>query len=309
MRILIITHIYPDGDCIGSSLALAIGLRSIGKYVDIVDEHVIPPAYAFLPHSNEILQPSGVDGEYDLVIAVDASDVERLGAASSLLGRGNAVVSIDHHATSEEFAEVNWIEPEAAATGELIYILLNELGISISKDIAVCLYTALSTDTGSFRFSNTTKRTFEIASHLVGLGANPGDISENVFDTKPYAALKLLGTMLEGLSLSDCGQVAWMALTKEMMSYFDVTAQDIEGFVNYARMVEGVLIALLFREEDDAIKISLRGRGDVDVSVLALELGGGGHAKAAGCSVKGSLDEVKQRVVELAVAYLAGRDV
>lgn len=307
-RILIITHIYPDGDCIGSSLALALGLKSIGKDVTIADDHAVPPVYAFLPASSEIVFPHVVAGIFDLVVAVDASDKGRLGNASHLLDLGKTTINIDHHRTNENFAMINWVEPNAAASGELIYSLLNTMGIRITKEIAVCLYTALSTDTGSFRFSNTTEKTFKIAAHLVEIGVNPGDIGDSVFDTKPLSALKLLGALLDELRISECGSVAWMTLTKEMMSRFAALPSDIEGFVNYARMVDGVSVALLFREEGDSVKVSWRGRGNVDVAALASKFGGGGHSKAAGCTIEGNIDEVKHRVIDWVCSHLSGRD-
>lgn len=305
-RILILTHIYPDGDCIGSSLALALGLKSIGKDVTIADDHAVPPAYAFLPASSEIVFPHGIVGTFDLVVAVDASDKGRLGNASHLLDLGRTTINIDHHRTNENFAMINWVEPSAAASGELIYSLLNTMNIRLSREIAVCLYTALSTDTGSFRFSNTTEKTFKIASHLVELGVNPGDIGENVFDTKPLSALKLLGALLGELTISECGNVAWMTLTKEMMNRFAALPSDIEGFVNYARMVDGVSVALLFREEGDSVKVSWRGRGNVDVAALASRFGGGGHSKAAGCTIEGNIGEVRSRVIDEVCSYLSG---
>lgn len=307
-RILIITHVYPDGDCIGSSLALALGLKSIGKDVMIVDDHAVPPVYAFLPSSSEIRFPDDVGGVFDLVVAIDVSDTGRLGNASHLLELGRTTINIDHHRTNENFADVNWVEPEAAAAGELVYHLLDSMDIRLTKEIAECLYTALSTDTGSFRFSNTTEETFKIAGHLVELGVRPGDIGENVFDTKPLGALKLLGALLNELTVSECGNVAWMTLTKDMMSEFAALPSDIEGFVNYARMVEGVTVALLFREENNSVKVSWRGRGNVDVAVLASRFGGGGHSKAAGCTVDGDIEEVKRRVIDEVCCYLLGCD-
>lgn len=307
-RILIITHIHPDGDCIGSSLALALGLKSMGKTAVVAMDHAVPSVYSFLPSSDEIVSPDAVEGAFDLVMAVDASDKGRLGNASHLLDRARVTINIDHHMTNESFAMINWVEPGAAATGELIYSLLDGLGVQLTKETAICLYTALSTDTGSFRFSNTTEKTFKIAAHLVELGVNPGDIGENVFDTKSLCTLRLLGELLTELELSECGDVAWMTLTKEMINRFAVSPSDIEGFVNYARMIDGVSVALLFREEDGAVKVSWRGRGDVDVATLAAKFGGGGHSKAAGCTVEGSLHEVKRRVLDEVCSYLSGCD-
>lgn len=305
-RILIIIHIYPDGDCIGSSLALWLGLQSLGKDVMIVSEHAIPSSYDFLPGNGEIRLSSTVSGEFDMIVAVDVSEKGRMGSAVQLFEQGKTTINIDHHTTNENFAMINWIESNVAATGELIYRLLKTMNIKFTKEIAICLYTAISTDTGSFRFSNTTAEAFSIAAHLVAMGANPGEIGEYVFDTKPLNVLKLLGVLLGGLETSKCGKVAWMTLTAEMMDEFSVMSSDVEGFVNYARMIDGINVALLFREEGSFVKVSWRGRGNINVAALAAKFGGGGHAKAAGCTVEGNIEEVRQRVITEVCNSLSG---
>ncbi|HHV61608.1 MAG TPA: bifunctional oligoribonuclease/PAP phosphatase NrnA [Firmicutes bacterium] len=301
---LIMSHIFPDGDSIGSLLALGLALARRSKEVMLVCPDDIPEAYAFLPGIDGILtlgdakERLAAGNKVDLVITLDSSDLERLGKGADLIPGNACIVNIDHHVTNKNFGTYNFIKVDAAAVGEQIYALLLALGVDIDRDIAMCLLTALITDTGSFRYSNTTAETFGIAAKLVEKGAEPAVIAEHVFETKPFSSLKLLGRVLDNLELSPDGRVAWVSLPQRLLDEFHVDEAQTEGFVNYARMVAGVEVAVLFREEPDfKVRVGLRSRDRVDVSRLAERFGGGGHAKAAGCTIDGDLEYARRLVL------------
>ncbi|NPV52280.1 MAG: bifunctional oligoribonuclease/PAP phosphatase NrnA [Firmicutes bacterium] len=303
--LLIMSHIFPDGDSIGSLLALGLALARRSREVTLVCPDDIPETYAFLPGIEGILTVEGArerlsaGRNVDLVVILDSSDLERIGKGANLIPEDACVVNIDHHVTNKNFGAHNFIKVEAAAVGELVYALLLALGTDIDKDIATCLLTALIADTGSFRYSNTTAETFDIAARLVKRGAEPAVIAEHVFETKPFSSLKLLGRVLDNLELSPDGRVAWVSLPHRLLDEFHVNEAQTEGFVNYARMVAGVEVAVLFREEANSrIRVGLRSRDRFDVSRLAQRFGGGGHAKAAGCTIEGDLEHAKQLVLE-----------
>lgn len=302
-KFLVTSHVFPDGDSIGSMLALMLGLVKLRKQVIAVCPSPVPETYTFLPGSHfiktpgEVLNDSPSEG-LDLAIVLDCSDPERAGSVLSLLGEGVKLINIDHHTTNKSFGSWNYVDVRAGAVGEQIYRLLRSLRAPIDKDMATCLFTAIATDTGFFRFANTTVNTFDVAGKLTKLGATPSFISERVYETKPYSSLKLLGEVLSSLELSKCGRVAWVVITRRMMEEFNVDEEQTEGFVTYGRTVKGVEVSVLFREtQNGEIRVAFRSRNGVDVDRIASAFGGGGHPRAAGCALKGSLDEVKDRVL------------
>lgn len=293
---LITTHINPEGDAIGSSLALAIALSSIGKKVAVYTLDPVPKSLKFLPSSGMVQQVKRVDHRFDAVIVVDCGDLERVGFLKNDNIPGDILINIDHHITNQGFGTLNLVE-EAVAAAELVYQIIKRLGIPITKDIAICIYTAVMTETGAFRYSNTTHQAFRIAEEMVGCGANPWVIAEHIYSGNSMGRVRLLGHILSNLNLSDDGRIAWITIREELYKETGTTKEDVEDFINFPRSIEGVEVAILFRESNHDWKISLRSNGSVDVSDLALKFGGGGHSMAAGFFIKGSLEEVQKRVI------------
>ena len=300
---LITTHVNPEGDAIGSSLALALALSSIGKKVEVITQDPVPKGLKFLPSSDTIKQAKSIDRRFDAVIAVDCGDLERVGFLKIDNIPGDILINIDHHVTNKGFGAVNFVE-DAVASAQLIYDIMKRLNISLTPDIATCIYTAIMTETGSFRYSNTTSETFKIAQEMVSAGAMPWNIAEQIFNRNNIGRIKLLGLILESLDRSDDGKISWITVKEQMYRETGTSKEDVEDFINFPRSIEGVEVAILFRESNQGWKISLRSNGKVDVSNMALEFGGGGHSMAAGFFIQGGHEEVKKRVVDSARTFL-----
>ncbi len=293
---MITSHIRPDGDGLGSGLALYWMLKSLGKHADVVLSDRVPPAYMILPGADRVIVQPDVTEKYDAAFIIECSDVNRPG----LPGLNNQfVVNIDHHSTTEAFGDINWIDSTAAAVGEMIYNLCKALGVEVTKEIADCIYTALLTDTGSFHFSNTTERTLKIASELVRRGVEPAKISEALFYSNPFSKILLLGLVLSTIERDESGRIAWVTLDRELMYAADAAEEDADGIVNHALSVGEVEAVAFFKELSPGIyRISLRSKGKNNVAKVAETFGGGGHRNAAGCRIEGSLEDVKRRVIE-----------
>ena len=300
---LITTHVNPEGDAIGSSLALALALSSIGKKVEVITQDPVPKGLKFLPSSDTIKQAKSIDRRFDAVITVDCGDLERVGFLKIDNIPGDILINIDHHVTNKGFGAVNFVE-DAVASAQLIYDIMKRLNISLTPDIATCIYTAIMTETGSFRYSNTTSETFKIAQEMVSAGAMPWNIAEQIFNRNNIGRIKLLGLILESLDRSDDGKISWITVKEQMYRETGTSKEDVEDFINFPRSIEGVEVAILFRESNQGWKISLRSNGKVDVSNMALEFGGGGHSMAAGFFIQGGHEEVKKRVVDSARTFL-----
>jgi phosphoesterase RecJ-like protein len=292
---MITSHIRPDGDGLGSGLALYWMLKSLGKDAQVVLRDRVPPAYLVLPGSDLVLVKDDVTDHYDGAFIIECSDVERPG----LPGLGNQfVVNIDHHSTTEPFGDINWIDSTAAAVGEMIYNLCKALGVEVTKEIAECIYTALLTDTGSFHFSNTTERTLKIASELVRRGVKPARISQALYYSYPYSRIKLLGLVLSSIERDESGKVAWVTMDRAMMCEAEAAEEDADGIVNHALSVGQVEAVAFFKElSPGTYRISLRSKGKTNVARIAETFGGGGHRNAAGCRIDGEFCDVKLRVI------------
>lgn len=295
-RFMITSHIRPDGDGLGSGLALYWMLRALGKEADVVLRDRVPPAYNVLPASDSVIVQDDVTERYDAAFVIECSDVDRPGLSSL---KDQFVVNIDHHSTTVAFGDINWIDSTAAAVGEMIYNLCKALGVDVTKEIAECIYTALLTDTGSFHFSNTTERTLKIASELVRRGVQPARISQALFYSNPFSKIKLLGMVLSKLERDESGRIAWITMDRATMYEADACEEDSDGIVNHALSVGDVEAVAFFKEISPGIyRISLRSKGKNNVAKLAELFGGGGHRNAAGCRIEGEFDDVKRRVIE-----------
>lgn len=275
---------------------MKLGLEQLGKDVAAVSADGVPPAYRFLPESNTIL--CDPPAACDLAIGLDADGSDRLGSAEAAVLAAPVVIDIDHHTGPAPFGHIQLVDRTAAATGELVYGLLGELGVRLTPEIATNLLAALLTDTGSFRFTNVTADSFRIAAALVEAGAHPAPIYEAVYSSRTFDATRLLGRLLDALERTPDGGVVWAALRRTDFEGLGVGTEHTEGFIDQIRMVQGSEVALFFREEPDgSIRVSLRSRGRVNVARVAERFDGGGHLPAAGCTLLCPLPEAVRRVV------------
>jgi phosphoesterase RecJ-like protein len=297
-RFLVVSHVNPEGDAIGSTIGLALALKKLGKDVTPYLEDQIPSIYRFLPGADLVSNKAECNNGYDATFVVDCCQMERLGKEfKNILNRGK-IINIDHHTTNDHFGDINIIDPKACAAGELIYDLLKAASIEITKDIAVNLFVAIHTDTGSFKYSATTPGAFRKAGELVALGADPWEISQHVYESYPLKRMKLLTRVLDTLELTDGGKIASLVVTRNLLNKFQAKEDLVEGFVNYARAIEGVEVALLFRETSAGeYKVSFRSKGNIDVANVAHSFGGGGHVNASGCNISGNLESAKEQVI------------
>lgn len=299
-RILTVSHVSPEGDAVGSLLGMTLALRSLGKDVTAYLEDPVPELFKFLPGADGIVHSLEGKGPFDATVAVDCGQKERLGNGFMALSGPGTIINIDHHATNDSFGEVNVIEPEASAAGELVYDFCKAASVNISRDIAVNLYVAIHTDTGSFRYSSATADAFTKAGDLVRCGAEPWEISNRIYENYPVKKYKLLGMVLNTLDVisANGAGIATLVVTLDMFKRAGAEKDVADGFVNYARGIEGVEIGILFREAGTLeYKISMRSKGRVDVAQVAERFGGGGHRNAAGFNLKGTLEEIKATVV------------
>jgi len=303
-KFLVASHVNPEGDAVGSLLGLTLALREMGKDVTPYLEDPVPGIYDFLPGSETIVHDLTDIGPFDCVFAVDCGVKDRLGKNFATFDHGGLLINLDHHATNNNYGDINVVAADASATGEVIYDLCMAAGLKISKETAINLYVAIHTDTGSFRYSCTTAKSLIAAGELVNCGADPGDISMRVYENYPSVRFCLLALVLSTLEvIKACGEgrggdIATLTVTKDMFDTTKAEVDQADGFVNYARGIEGVEVGVLFREcPDGEFKISLRSKSYMDVGAVAMDLGGGGHARAAGCTVKGNLAEVKENVL------------
>ena len=287
------SHARADGDAVGSTLACGEILRRMGKQAEIVLRDGVPRVYQQLPFAASVIQSEHVNGNYDAAILLECDSIQR----TRLEGlEGRFLINIDHHKSGRAFADVNWIDPKAVATAELVYRLAREAGVKISPEIATCLYTAVLTDTGAFMFEGTNEHTFELARELVLAGADPALCARHVYFGHSTAKMRLLGSALSVLQRE--GPLAWIWVTQEQMERVGAKEEDCEGLVNYALSIGDVEVAVFFRElAGGRFRVSMRSKGRPDVARIAEEFGGGGHACASGCSVEGPLHAAVESVL------------
>jgi phosphoesterase RecJ-like protein len=301
---LLLTHVSPDGDALGSLLGLALGLEAIGIRSFPVCADPVPLIYRFLPGADRISAELPAQLPM-LAVAVDADGIARVGKFGADLERVCTIIDIDHHATEKAFGQVQWVDPRAAASGEMVYRLLQAMGASLNSDIATCLYTAILTDTGRFCYSNTSPRALSISAQLVRAGASPPRIYREIYESKSFSASRLLGLALGRLNQVADGRVTFSTLTQEDFRSAGSTPEETEGIIDHLRAVRQAQAAALFVElPDGAIRVSLRSQNKTDVGDVALRFGGGGHVNAAGCTVSGPMREAQERVLAALVEAL-----
>jgi bifunctional oligoribonuclease and PAP phosphatase NrnA len=292
-RFVLTSHARPDGDAVGSALACAQILRLMGKDAEVILHDGVPRIYQPLPFADRVRQAEAVNGEYEAAIILECDSIQR----TRLSGLENQfLISIDHHLSGRPFAHVNWIDPSAVATAEMVYKLAREAGVTITPEIATCLYTAVLTDTGSFMFEGTNQHTFALARELVLAGADPAHCARNIYFGHSTAKMRLLGAALSNLHRE--GPLAWIWITQEQMDRYEAKEEDCEGLVNYALSIQDVEVAAFFRElPDKRYRVSLRSKGQLNVASVAERFGGGGHQCASGCSLEGPLSVAVARVL------------
>jgi len=293
---LVCSHVAPDGDTLASMLALGIGLEQLGKQVTYFNADGVPQSLLFLPGSNKV-NDHIPNNEFDVAISLDCGSKERLGKKFLKCNSYKQLINIDHHASNNRYGDINYVIPDAASTGEVVWEVLKKLKCKLNTDIAVNIYCTLVTDTGSFRYSNTDAHTFRLAADMVDAGVKPESVSQNLFESHPMVMFDLLSRLLSRIKCSMDGRYSWSVLFQkdllETGSTYDVT----EEFINYPRAIRGVEVAALFKERSDQkYKISLRSKTDVDVSKICGKFKGGGHKKAAACVIDGTFEEVKAKI-------------
>ncbi len=297
--VLIATHVNPDGDAIGSSLALAETLEKLGKKVVLYDRDPVPYMFTFLPLADRFTSRVPEHETFDLLLLLDCSELSRTGNALPDFSGYRRLGCIDHHVTNDHFAQVNLIDAEASATAELIYEVVSRLDPDFSREVAINMYTGIITDTGSFHYANSTPRSFEIAGKMVDRGVDPWMVAQQVYESEPASRLQLLGRVLQTLRIAPDGKAACVVVTREMYEQTGTNAEHTDRLVNYPRSIAGVEVAFLLRQDDEkSFKLSFRSRGKVDVASLAQEFGGGGHKNAAGCYLTGTAEDIIRLVFE-----------
>ena len=305
-RFLVASHESPDGDALASTLALTLALRQLGKEAVAYNRDGVPFNLDFLPGAETVVSNLEGAGHFDTGFILDAGELRRAG--SHLRQICTTLVNIDHHPHSERFGEIHYVEETASATGALVYRILRAGNIAISTDIAICIYSAILSDTGSFRYSNADPEAFRIASEMVGLGVVPWDVATGLYENQNISRLRLLAKALATLTVSPCGRLASVATTLEMMRETGTGPEHTDAFINYPRSIRGVEVALFFRQvEEKSFKVGFRSKGRVDVGSLSRELGGGGHHNAAGALMRGSLEEIRETVFSRIVPLLPNK--
>jgi len=300
---LIAVHIDPDGDAIGSMLALGMVLEQKGLTVTHYCADSVPKIYRFLPGVERIKRELLLEQRFDLAFVLDSSDISRPGDKIDLRHAAPVIVNIDHHPDNTRFGDVNYVM-NASSVAEEIYGIAHYLKAKIDKRIADCLYAALITDTGNFRYENTTAETFLIAADLIKAGVNTHEISTRIYDTKPYSSIKIRARAMKDVKFAADNHVAWVVATEAMMEEVGAKADDLIGLVDIVRSIEAVEVAILFREEKGKVKINFRSKDKINVGGIAKRFGGGGHVKAAGAAIEGEISSVVDMVIAEAVKYV-----
>jgi bifunctional oligoribonuclease and PAP phosphatase NrnA len=305
-RFLVTSHQNMEGDAIGSMLALAELLKVAGKQVVLFPPEDTPEAFEFLPGAAKLKRNKNPNRmKYDIACFVDCTDPGRLGDAIAGICKSKPIINIDHHISNTRFGWVNWVEPEASCSGEQIYRLFKKMNLQIGKKAALYIYIAILTDTGSFKYSNTTSDTHRIAAELISHDIKPTDIYRRIYEQTPKSRLKLLSAALSTIDTTKDGRISWMMITAAMLKKYSAHVDDTQDFINFPRSIKGIKIAIAFKQiSKDTIKVTLRSNDGVDVNKLAKAFNGGGHASASGCTVKADMAPAVKMVLAKAKELL-----
>jgi len=299
---LITSHVNLDGDAIGSELAFYFILKKMNKKSVIINQDKLPKIYDFLPESDKIhhIENNNFDkNNFNVGIVLDCGNIKRTGGVSNILENTNTIINIDHHGSNENYGSLNYIDCSASSVGEIIYELIKFMNLDLlDKKISTCLFTAIITDTGSFRYSNVSSKTFRIASDLTFTGMKPYLIANNVYNRNTFSGLRLLGEALLTLEMNDSGYISWLSITRKMLDETKANDEEVEGIIDVSTTLKNTEISILFREtKDNKIKVSFRSKGLFNVCEFANKFKGGGHPNSAGCLCSGNLGEVKKKIL------------
>lgn len=304
-RFLVVAHIQPDGDAISSTCAIAYLLEHLGKSYVLMNESPLPPKFAFLYGSERIQQfnEQEVHGEkFDAIITLDCADAKRLGKVEKMFSEQVPLLNIDHHPTNDFFGSCQLIDPQAAATVEVLYDLLSQFELAWDERIATCIYTGLLTDTGGFRYANTTSKVMQIAAEMLQTGVKGHELAERLLERTTHAHVQVLKRALATLQFAANDQVCWMSVKEQDFTETGATNDDLEGLISYPRNIEGVKIAVLFKElGPQEVKVSLRSSGEKNVAKIAQHFGGGGHVLAAGVTMSYNLEQSISLIIDQVV--------
>jgi len=295
-RFVLSSHTRPDGDSIGSQLAMAFALQAMGKDALVVNADPAPPPLMAFPGVRDIRLAPSVEGDFEAAIIMECGDLRRTGVGG--LERF-FVINIDHHPGNTGYGQINWFDHSAAACAEMVYDMVRALGVPLSTTIATHVYLAILTDTGSFHYSGISTRTFEICRECVAAGVDPVMVARNIYDSNNMGRLKLFGAVLGAMQIDQTGRIAIVYVDHEMARIAGGTYEDTEGLVNLPLTVKEIEAVIFFKQENgDEYRVSLRSKGDVDINAIAKEYGGGGHKNASGCTVSGPIEELQKTLVE-----------
>lgn len=298
-KFAIIAHYSPDGDAIGSTLGLFNALIEINKNVDIFIPDNLPQRFNYLPNYNKVKNIKTYSDNYEAIFVLDCGDKDRLGEFIDILDKTSLIINIDHHISNTLYGDINYVDTNASSVGEIIYNLLKINGFEISQKTASCLYTSIVSDTGGFKYSNTTSMTFSIAGDLINTGIDFPEINRILFDTRTISQVKLLSYVTSTLEMYNNDKIAVIHMTQKMLKESGASEDDAQEMVNIARDIDTVEVGVFIKEvEINKFRVSLRSKNIVDVRLVAERFNGGGHVRAAGCTIEGSLDEVKGYVLE-----------
>lgn len=297
---VILPHVSADGDSIGSSLGLSLILKKLGKKATVLLEEEPAEVFKFMPEFSSLKTYEESAGyNFDCVITLDTGDLKRLGNRLRVFEACNETANIDHHPTNTAFAKYNYTDATASAVAEIMWDFAKLIDVEMDTDIATCLYTSIMTDTGGFRYSNTSAKTHEIAAEMIKLGVKIDKISSSVFESNTVSRLKLVGLVLNTLETYYDNRLALILVTREMIEKASATDEDAEGLVNYAKGIMGAEVGILIKEVKDGVRVNYRSKEYVDVAQIASALGGGGHVRAAGCTLEMGIDEAKIKILDI----------
>ena len=298
-KFLLMTHKDPDVDGIGSMLALGRALISKNKEIVLLTEEPLVSPVIFLEGADKVVQILSFPDDYDAVLALDCAEKSRIGFSKAFVDNAEPLINIDHHGTNDFFGDINLVDEKSSSTGELIYRLIKNAGFPMDLAVAKNIYAAIMTDTGSFRYSNTTPLSFRIAAEMMDYGVKPWELSRRIMDEYGHARLKLLRLALDTIEFHNKGQIGIIMITREMFEATHADRADSDKFVDYPRFVSGVELAVLIRQKgENEYKFSLRSNGLIDVARLASRFGGGGHIRAAGFDADGSISDLKRKFLQ-----------
>lgn len=301
-KIVIVVHENPDGDAIGSALAMKLALKQLNKNADVIIP-IFPQTFAFLPEAEEIKKESDVE-KYDLAIALDCASEKQINGCSRYFDNAKVKISIDHHSTNTMYADFNYVNQDAPACAQLLLVVFSYFNLEVTKEIGTCILTGIITDTGGFKYDNVTAETFEFVAGLSKKGIKVSKIYDQVFAKKTKAKFELHKIALERLDFLEDDKIAFTYITKEDEEKVNAQNGDYDGIVENGRDVEGVEVSIFLRETEKGIKVSLRSNEYLNVSKVAMIFGGGGHIRAAGCTIPGTIEQVKNQIINTVKGYL-----